>query len=95
MSGTLDGALVNPLSAINREAHDAEHGTAVNLGITALTERARVLRTELDRAVDEAGENFDVGRVTGDLKGDTPTATLGNLVDHQSCLLYTSPSPRD
>lgn len=84
MSGN-EGALVNPLAAINQEAYDAEHHTAINLGIGGLTARCRELRTDLDAAVREAGDDFDVAAVTA-LKGDTDQATLGNIVDHHSRL---------
>ena len=79
------GALVNPLAAINQEAYDEEHHSAINLGIAALTARSATLRSELDAAVNEAGDDFDVAKVTT-LKGDTPQATLGNIVDHHSRL---------
>lgn len=75
--------LVNPLAALNQEAYDAEHHDAANMGIAALTERAKTLRGDLEAAVREAGDDFDVGKVTH-LKGDTHTATLGNMVDHHS-----------
>lgn len=84
MSGN-EGALVNPLAAINQEAYDAEHHTAINLGIGGLTARCRELRTDLDAAVREAGDDFDVAAITT-LKGDTDQATLGNVVDHHSRL---------
>lgn len=87
MSGErLEGALVNPVSAINREAYDAEYGQAIQSGISALSSRVGELRTELDSAVREAGDDFDVSKITGVLKGDTDTGTLGRVVDHHSML---------
>lgn len=85
MSRSTEGALVNPIAAINQEAYNAAHSEAINLGISALTEQVTGLRTELDRAVEEAGDDFDVSKVTA-LKGDTDQATMGNLVEHHSRL---------
>ena len=86
MSTPNEGALVNPLSAINQEAYDEAHSTAINLGITSLSARVRERRTRLDAAVRQAGDDFDVSQITGDLKGDTDTATLGRVVDEHSAL---------
>lgn len=86
MSTPNEGALVNPLSAINQEAYDESHSTAINLGITALSVRVRERRTRLDAAVRQAGDDFDVARITGDLKGDTDAGTLGRVVDEHSAL---------
>ena len=83
MSKGTGAATVNPLAAINQEAYNAEHHTAVLLGVAGLETRAGVLRTDLDAAVREAGDDFDVALVVT-LKGDTPEATLGNIVDRHS-----------
>lgn len=87
MSTPQEGALVNPLSAINQEAYDEAHAAAINLGITALSARVRERRTRLDAAVRQAGDDFDVSQITGDLKGDTATGTLGRVVDEHSALV--------
>ena len=76
---------VNPLAALNQAAYDAEHADAVNSTIHALAERIGALRGDLDAAVREAGEDWDVSRIRT-LRGDTDIATQGNLVDHHSRL---------
>lgn len=81
------GTLVNPLSAINQEAYDEAHGTAIKLGVTALTERVTQRRTRLDAALEQVGEDFNtLDKVTGDLKGDTPDGTFGRILDEHSGL---------
>ena len=77
---------INPLAAINREAHDAEYGDAINRSLSELTARVATLRGDLDTAVREAGDDFDVTKVRA-LRGDTPRGTMGNLVDHHSRLI--------
>lgn len=80
-----NNVLINPLAAVNREAYDAEYHSAVNFGVAGLMDRSQSLRGDLDAAVREAGDDFDVAKIVT-LKGDTPTATLGNVVDHHSRL---------
>ncbi len=76
---------INPLAAINQEAYDAEYHDTLNLGLAALTERVRTLTGDLDAAVREAGDDFNVEKIKA-LKGDTPEDTLGRVVDHHSRL---------
>ena len=85
-SNPLEGRLVNPISAINQEAYTAAHNIAVNQGIGALTEQIQARRARLDTALEQAGDDCDVSQVTGELKGDTASATLGRMIDEHSSL---------
>lgn len=77
--------VINPIATVNPEAYNAEFSTACNLGLGALEERVTSLRGDLDIALAQAGDNFDIAKVIN-LKGDTTQATLGNMVDHHSRL---------
>lgn len=81
--GTAAGKLLNPIATINRDVYDKTFAEAANLSIAKLDERIAEKQDVLAKAYEEAGPDFDLAKVET-LKGDTPTVTLGNMVDANS-----------